>query len=642
MLVFASYPPQGVCVILTHRLLWLVGLAALLVACAQPSAQPAATAVPTAAPTAKPRAENTPTSAPEPTPTFTPVPTGTPVPTPIPSPTTQPPSLPSPTPQPTLKEIIAEASAAVVRIETADGSGSGFIFDPGGWVLTNAHVVGRFEEVEVILGRRFTYTGTVVGIDEEADIAVIKLDVAAEVPSLKFADISQVGPGDEVIAIGYPLSNILGTDPTISRGVVSALRTYLDIEYVQTDAAINPGNSGGPLVNSRGQVVGINTAKLEFAGDVSVEGVGFAISIGFVDELVPFLKAGGVVRVEGLATPTPRRATPTPAPRREDGASAPVETLDDSGWETYVSQSETYSINLAPDWLVDDLDPTLVLMSSSDGYSLMLLNSFGVFQGPLDAFVDLQLDALYGSLEGDGLSVELLAREEVEHASGLSTVKVTLRGAEYQGECATFITYYILLADAYGYALTSVACEGDTFNLLVTETMLQSFRAGAGAVEPPTPEPEPSSEWQTFVNEEARYAIDLAPGWVANTADPTYVDVSRDEGFGRFYVFHYDATGFTLDTLADWQVGSSQDEAASLALEFELVGRSEIEHPSGLPATELVFTFTGSAEFCDSYSHALVFLVDTSGYVLLGRSCETDLDFYFSDIEAMQDTFRPE
>ena len=613
-----------------RRLLWLISLFVLFMACVQPAAQP--TAVPTLEPTATPKVvESTPTSAPEPTTTSTPVPS------PVPSPTAQPPSVPSPTPQPTLREILVEASAAVVRIETPEGSGSGFIFDADGWVLTNAHVVGDFEEVEVILGRRFTYRGTVVGLDQEVDVAVIRLEVTGggQLPVLDMADSGLAGPGDDVVAIGYPLSNLLGNEPTISRGVVSALRAYLDVDYIQTDAAINPGNSGGPLLNIQGDVIGINTSRLDFAADRPVEGVGFAITINFVKELLPFLRAGGVVRAEREATPAPRRA---------DGTSAPVETLDDSDWETYVSESEEYFIKLAPDWAVEDFDPTLVSLSSSDGFGLMLLNSFGDFEDTLDALVDLQLDALYASLEDDGIPIELLTREEMEHPSGLPTVKVTLLGAEYQGECATLVTYYILLDGSHGYALTSVICEGDSFNLPVTETMLQSFRAGPPEEETPTEilDSGPSSEWTTYANGEAGYSIDLAPGWVANSTDPSYLDVTKDGGFGRFYVFFFDATGFTLETLADWQVGSSQDEAASLGLEFELVGRSEISHASGLPAIELVFVLKGSADFCDSYTRALVFRVDTSGYVLLGRSCETDLDKYFSDIEPMQDTFRLE
>jgi serine protease Do len=169
-------------------------------------------------------------------------------------------------------------------VTTQRGSGSGVVVDPNGYILTNAHVIRGAHRVRVeiplaiqgqsILASRIrTLHGTVVGVDEETDLAVIKVD-AQNLETLPFGDSDELKAGQLVLAVGSPA----GLRNSVSLGVVSAIARQLEPEspmvYVQTDAAINPGNSGGPLVDLRGRIVGINT--LIFSQSGGYDGLGFA------------------------------------------------------------------------------------------------------------------------------------------------------------------------------------------------------------------------------------------------------------------------------------------------------------------------------------------------------------------------------
>jgi Do/DeqQ family serine protease len=168
-----------------------------------------------------------------------------------------------------------ELPAPKERIER--GTGSGFILSPDGRILTNAHVVSGTDTVEVTLKDGRTFEGRVVGADSVTDVAVVKIN-ANKLPVVKLGRSDGLIPGQWAIAIGNPL----GLDNTVTAGIISAIgRTSSQVgvpdkrvSFIQTDAAINPGNSGGPLLNDRGEVIGINTAIRADA-----QGLGFAIPI---------------------------------------------------------------------------------------------------------------------------------------------------------------------------------------------------------------------------------------------------------------------------------------------------------------------------------------------------------------------------
>jgi serine protease Do len=170
------------------------------------------------------------------------------------------------------------------------GIGSGFIFDPRGYILTNRHVIRGAGEIVVTLESEKKFRAKVVGEDPKTDLAILKID-GKNFPYAPLGDSRGLEVGDWVVAIGNPF----GLMRTVTAGIVSATGRnsmgILDYEdFIQTDAAINPGNSGGPLVNLEGQVIGINTAILSKSGGNM--GIGFAIPSSAVKKLVDAVYAG--------------------------------------------------------------------------------------------------------------------------------------------------------------------------------------------------------------------------------------------------------------------------------------------------------------------------------------------------------------
>lgn len=177
----------------------------------------------------------------------------------------------------------------------ATGEGSGFIIDAAGVVMTNAHVVRDADEVIVILQDGTEHQAKDVRVDEFADVAVLKIDAGKQLPTLPLGDDANIEIGDWVLAVGSPF----GLESTVTQGIISAKSRGLRNlparqEFLQTDAAINPGNSGGPLVNLRGEVVGINTAIETRSG--GYDGVGFAVPVSLARWVSDQLLKDGKVR----------------------------------------------------------------------------------------------------------------------------------------------------------------------------------------------------------------------------------------------------------------------------------------------------------------------------------------------------------
>jgi putative serine protease PepD len=221
----------------------------------------------------------------------------------------------APTARTPIGAIYAKASPAVVSVRTRGATGTGFLFDRDGTLVTNAHVVGRSRQVAVRFGPNGrSISASVLGTDPSSDLAVLKIAVSdtPNVDPLALADSSRVKVGDTAVAIGNPF----GLDRTATAGIVSGLGRHIRApngteidQVIQTDAPINPGNSGGPLLDTRARVIGVNSqiATAGQTGNGNV-GIGFAVPANTVRQVVPRLKQGQTIDRPYLGVVTGRVA----------------------------------------------------------------------------------------------------------------------------------------------------------------------------------------------------------------------------------------------------------------------------------------------------------------------------------------------
>jgi 2-alkenal reductase len=214
-------------------------------------------------------------------------------------------------------DLYNRVNPGVVSVYMTSGSGSGFIIDADGYIVTNHHVIAEGGEITILFHDGDIKTAELVGADSQADLALLKVDAApGELTALALGDSDALQVGQFVIAIGSPY----GLDNSMSTGIVSGLNRGMPVEemglptnfqvpdVIQTDAAINPGNSGGPLLNMDGEVIGVNTA-IESPVRAN-SGVGFAVPSNVVEVIVAQLRSGGEVRYPwlgiagGTLTPT--------------------------------------------------------------------------------------------------------------------------------------------------------------------------------------------------------------------------------------------------------------------------------------------------------------------------------------------------
>ncbi len=207
-------------------------------------------------------------------------------------------------------EIIEKVKPAVVYIQTSDGSGSGMIIESNGYVLTNAHVVSGFNAAKIKLSDGRLFVGSVIGRDEEVDLALLKINGDGfPIVELGNSDKSVLGQGDEVFSVGYSYG--FDEDVSFKNGIISRrLTDDSGNTYLEITAEIQPGNSGGPLVNRFGQVVGINTFSFGKTGDP----LKFAIPINLARGLIPELKSGRDVVLPKITLPSLPTPSPTPTP----------------------------------------------------------------------------------------------------------------------------------------------------------------------------------------------------------------------------------------------------------------------------------------------------------------------------------------
>jgi putative serine protease PepD len=205
--------------------------------------------------------------------------------------------------------IYEAASPGVVSIRTDGGSGTGFVIDNDGTIVTNAHVVGDSDEVQVQFADDRTVTGEVSGVDTSSDLAVVRVDPAraGSLTALELADSDTVRTGQLAVAIGSPF----GLPQTATAGIVSGTGRHIQApdgfqidSVIQTDAPINPGNSGGPLLDADGRVIGVNSQIATGGTSQGNVGIGFAVPANTVADVIPRLERGETIRRAYLGVST--------------------------------------------------------------------------------------------------------------------------------------------------------------------------------------------------------------------------------------------------------------------------------------------------------------------------------------------------
>lgn len=195
----------------------------------------------------------------------------------------------------------ASEATGIFGDETSSGTGSGFVIDAQGHILTNYHVVEDAESVQVTLYDGTTHEARVIGADASNDVAIVKVQApAADLHPVPLGDSSGLLVGQKILALGNPF----GLERTLTTGIISSLDRSLQAKngrmikgIIQTDAAINPGNSGGPLLNTRGQVIGMNTAIMSQVGQSA--GISFAVPINAIARIIkPLIEHGRVIRAD--------------------------------------------------------------------------------------------------------------------------------------------------------------------------------------------------------------------------------------------------------------------------------------------------------------------------------------------------------
>jgi serine protease Do len=254
--------------------------------------------------------------------------------------------------------VYKQASPAVVSIQSRSGNGSGSIIDPKGLVLTNAHVVRGATTVNVILSDKRQFRGVVIASSRNPDLAVIRLDgVTTNLPTIQIASSSGIQVGQRAFAIGNPFGRFAGT---LTTGIISRIDS--DRKLLQTDAALNPGNSGGPLLNSRAELVGVNTAI--FTTSSANSGIGLAIEADTVKQFIAAVRQGAIAN-----NPTPAIAAPNVLTLDGNVISAVLtasdRTLPDGSYfKAYQFQGQAGQ-SVVIEMRANAIDPYLVLFDAS-------------------------------------------------------------------------------------------------------------------------------------------------------------------------------------------------------------------------------------------------------------------------------------
>ena len=528
---------------------------------------------------------------------------------------------------PTIAQLVKNVESGVVQIVALTGSGSGFVIDTDGRVVTNQHVVGGNRSVTVRMHDGMEHHASVLGVDPVADLAVVDIAASGNFTPVALGDSSRVQVGEEVIAIGYPLGFQLGQSQTVTRGIISARRPNLEgtgVEHFQTDAAINPGNSGGPLFNRAGQVIGVNTSKQQYTSDGRpVDNIAFAVSINELKSRLTTLKGSGSPQPVTTPTPVPTPVTPVPTP-----SVAPTPPSLRAGWERYNNGVYGFSIDIPPSWTLneDTEDLDFANFSAPDNKAGFSVEAYDLPTSySLQAFAEWNRDYWTDKARDESWNVFSITSFTKKRENGKEFYELAYRYQSTDEFCVERVTERIYLSAWYpgkphGYIISAGVCELhlSRYPSATTNAIQNSF-----------------TEWLPYWNPTHAWGLNAAPGWILDeeTNRENYSAFWTSDQAGVFEIVAQEVyPQTTLEDFKDWRVSVLRNYADTWetfdgGLIYGIGGREGARD-------EYIVTYRGrsEAQYCISNKVELIVLSSFHpeheyGFLVVTGVCEESLNY---------------
>ena len=561
---------------------------------------------------------------------------------------TTPTGSPVPGSTPTLVQLVRNVQGGVVQILTLDSSGSGFIIDSDGRVVTNHHVVEDRRNVTVRMYNGREYTAAVLGVDSNADLAVVDIYDNDNFQPVPLGDSAQTDHAEDVVALGFPLGFQLGQSLIVTRGVISTklndpdgrnvggVNRFRGVELLQTDAAINPGNSGGPLFNRTGQVIGVITSRIEQTPDGRpVQGISFAVAINELKSRLTTLKGSG--------TPPPTTPTPVPAPAPTPGAATPTPvpaTPPVAGWNRYRNGDYGFHIDTPPGWTVnkDTEELDYAFFRAPDEKAGLGIQAYDLpVSYSLQALAEWNRDWLTNHARDESWNIFEITSFAQKQEGGKRFYEFTYRFQSSTEFCVERGVERIYLSSWYpnkphGFRIATYVCEHSRNRYTTTAREIQKT----------------FTEWTPHWNRTHAWGLNVPPGWTLDETDNTtdYSNFWAPNKAGGFEIFaHKLGPSWTLEDFKNWRV----DTLNKLAESWEVYEPNPPTGIGGVPGArdkyQLTYRAQTSSEYCISKSVNLIALSrffpgHPYGFLVITGVCEHSLHLYDDERMEMLEGFR--
>ena len=555
---------------------------------------------------------------------------------------------PVPSATPTLVQLIRNVQGGVVQVITLSGTGSGFVMDSDGRVVTNHHVVEDNRNVTVRMFDGKEYQAAVLGVDANADLAIVDIYGGEDIQPVPLGDSARTDLGEDVIALGFPLGFQLGQSLTVTRGIISSKRNYAEgrnidgvnrfrnVALLQTDAAINPGNSGGPLFNRAGQVIGVNTSRIEeTSGGRPVEGISFAVAVNELKSRLASLKGSG--------TPPPASPTPIPAPVPTPGAATPTPVPANppaAGWNRYRNGVYGFSIDTPPGWTLNEETEELryAYFQPPDRKAGLGVQAYDLPASySLQTLAEWRRDWLTNHARDESWNIFEITSFASKQEGGKQFYELAYRSQSSTEFCVEHRIERIYVSSYYpdkphGFQVTTGICERD----------LDIYTQTANAIQ------KTFTEWTPYWNLSHAWGLNLPPGWTLDQATDT-TDGSTFWAPGNAGIFeiiaHDLGPSMTLEEFANWRI----DALNKLAQSWEVFEPGTTTGLGGVPGARdqyrLTYRAQSKSEYCISDNVELIvqsrfYPEHPYGFLVVTGVCEHSLHLYDDERRQMLEGFR--